>query len=61
MITMKSYREREKFSLEVIAEYVVNASVDLLSQLVQLGLVDGLGRLLTFGNKFGDGMVETAL
>ena len=36
-------------------------SVDLLSQLVQLGLVDGLGGLLPFGGKFGVGMVETAL
>ena len=32
-------------------------SVDLLSQLVQLGLVDGLGGLLPFGGKFGVGMV----
>ena len=36
-------------------------SVDLLSQLVQLGLVDGLGGLLPFGGKFGVGMVEAAL
>ena len=36
-------------------------SVDLLSQFVQLGLVDGLGGLLPFGGKFGVGMVEAAL
>ena len=40
---------------------LVQHSVDLLSQLVQLGLVDGLGGLLPFGGKFGVGMVETAL
>ena len=42
-------------------KFVSNASVDLLSQLVQLGLVDGLGGLLPFGGKFRVGMVETAL
>ena len=42
-------------------KFVSNASVDLLSQLVQLGLVDGLGGLLPFGGKFGVGMVEAAL
>ena len=40
---------------------LVQHSVDLLSQLVQLGLVDGLGGLLPFGGEFGVGMVETAL
>ena len=40
---------------------LVQHSVDLLSQLVQLGLVDGLGGLLPFGGKFGVGMVEAAL
>ena len=40
---------------------LVQHSVDLLSQLVQLGLIDGLGGLLPFGGKLGVGMVETAL
>ena len=40
---------------------LVQHGVDLLSQLVQLGLVDGLGELLPFGGKFGVGMVEAAL
>lgn len=40
---------------------LVQHSVDLLSQLVQFGLVDGLGGLLPFGGKFGVGMVEAAL
>ena len=40
---------------------LVQHSVDLLSQLVQLGLVDGLGGLLPFGGEFGVGMVEAAL
>ena len=40
---------------------LVQHSVDLLSQLVQLGLVDCLGGLLPFGGKFGVGMVEAAL
>ena len=42
-------------------KFVSNASVDLLSQFVQFGLVDGLGGLLPFGGKFGVGMVEAAL
>ena len=40
---------------------LVQHSVDLLSQLVQFGLIDGLGGLLPFGGKFGVGMVEAAL
>ena len=40
---------------------LVQHGVDLLSQLVQLGLVDGLGGLLPFGGEFGVGMVEAAL
>ena len=40
---------------------LVQHSVDLLSQLVQFGLVDGLGGLLPFGGKFGVGIVEAAL
>ena len=42
-------------------KFVSNASVDLLSQFVQFGLVDGLGGLLPFGGKFGVGIVEAAL
>ena len=40
---------------------LVQHGVDLLSQLVQFGLIDGLGGLLPFGGKFGVGMVEAAL
>ena len=39
----------------------VQHGVDLLSQLVQLRLVDGLGGLLSFGSAFCVGMVEAAL
>ena len=40
---------------------LVQHSVDLLSQLFQFRLVNGLGGLLPFGGKLGVGMVEAAL